>query len=83
MKTNHEFINELAINVVCHVGLFSSTKTIRDYVLRDQKIPDRLLPGRYLMRLPEQDRARLSSLTSEDFNKVAPWVIKGMMRFCE
>lgn len=48
----------------------------REYVLAGRDIPERLLPGRLIMRESAEVRAALSRLTSADAADVAPWHVR-------
>ena len=54
-------------------GPLSSSPGIKYYIDRGLEIPDRLLPGRALMRMSPEYREKL---IKTDFSNVAPWWIK-------
>lgn len=72
--TPHSLLAEIAVSCSTLPGRYRSGGAIA-YVRAGSRIPDELLPGRYVGNLPPHERETLARLSSGDAQP-APWFLQ-------
>lgn len=72
-ETPKSLIERHAVAAACEPGTRSSRTTVAELVAAGKPVPDHMLPGRYIMRLPEDERWLLSQLKAEDTTGPGLW----------